>query len=399
MMYPKIGQNSGGFDLTFPTSTDIPGLLEQGLVLPLDLSLIPNVTNLAAEWLHPAYDPDHTHSMPYMWWTTGFAYDSDKIDEEPTSWAALWDERFAKHIMMLDDQREVFAAALIRQGKSINTVDDAELDAALALLKEQRPLVRKYSDDPIGDMKSGNMWLGHDWSGDIWAVQATPSMTFVLPEEGAVRGSDAAVSCRAPRTRSPPTCSSTICSTPRSAPPTRTPSTTWVPMPRPRSSSTPTSWPIRRSTPIRPRSRWPGAARPRCRPGEVRLSLPRAERGLCVAASGRAARAAGARLVGALLPRPAGHHRRRQPGRPRSLREDPARLASLDNYVAALDPMFLSPVWNSLRYAADRDPLSRSSATPWRTGSRATADGTRRCSSSWSCCRSGRATSSGPTPG
>ncbi|HEY8199067.1 MAG TPA: extracellular solute-binding protein, partial [Candidatus Limnocylindrales bacterium] len=110
------------------------------------------------------------------------------------SWAALWDPRFDNHIMMLDDQRETFAAALIRQGKSINTVDDAELDAALALLKEQRPLVRKYSGDPIGDLKSGNMWLGHDWSGDIWTVQETrPSMTFVLPEEGAVRGSDAAV--------------------------------------------------------------------------------------------------------------------------------------------------------------------------------------------------------------
>lgn len=194
VMYPRILAGNSGFDLTFPTDTDVPGLVEQGLVLPLDKSRIPNEVNLAAEWLHPAYDPDHTHSMPYMWWTTGFAYDSDKIDEAPTSWAALWDPRFAKHIMMLDDQREVFATALIRQGKSINTVDDAELDAALALLKEQRPLVRKYSGDPIGDLKSGNMWLGHDWSGDIWAVQETrPSMTFVLPEEGAVRGSDAMV--------------------------------------------------------------------------------------------------------------------------------------------------------------------------------------------------------------
>ena len=141
--------------------------------------------------------------------------------------------------MMLDDQREDFAAALIRQGKSINTVDDAELDAALALLKEQRPLVRKYSGDAIGDMKSGDIWVGHDWSGDIWTIQETrPSITFVLPEEGGVRGSDAAVDlCRAPRTPSRPTCSSTTCSTRRSAPRTRTPSTTWAPTPRPRSSS------------------------------------------------------------------------------------------------------------------------------------------------------------------
>ncbi|HEY8169137.1 MAG TPA: extracellular solute-binding protein, partial [Candidatus Limnocylindrales bacterium] len=194
VMYPRVQQGNTGFDITFPTDTDVPGLVEAGRILPLDLSLIPNVKNLAAEWMDPDYDPGHAHSMPYMWWTTGFAYDTKKIDEDLSSWAALWDPRFDNHIMMLDDQREVFAAALIRQGKSINTVDDAELDAALALLKEQRPLVRKYSGDAIGDLKSGNMWIGHDWSGDIWTVQETrPSMTFVLPEEGAVRGSDAAV--------------------------------------------------------------------------------------------------------------------------------------------------------------------------------------------------------------
>ncbi len=194
VMYPRILAGNSGFDLTFPTDTDIPGLIEQGLVLPLELALIPNAVNLAAEWLDPAYDPGHKHSMPYMWWTTGLAYDTEQIDEELTSLAALWDPRFDQHIMMLDDQREAFAAALIRLDMSVNTVDDAELDAALALLKEQRPLVRVYSGDPIGSLKSGNIWVGQDWSGDVWQVQETrPSVVYVLPEEGGVRGSDAAV--------------------------------------------------------------------------------------------------------------------------------------------------------------------------------------------------------------
>ena len=193
-MYPRILAGNSGFDLTFPTDTDIPGLIEQGLVLPLELALIPNAVNLAAEWLDPAYDPGHKHSMPYMWWTTGLAYDTEQIDEELTSLAALWDPRFDQHIMMLDDQREAFAAALIRLDMSVNTVDDAELDAALALLKEQRPLVRVYSGDPIGSLKSGDIWVGQDWSGDVWQVQETrPSVVYVLPEEGGVRGSDAAV--------------------------------------------------------------------------------------------------------------------------------------------------------------------------------------------------------------
>jgi spermidine/putrescine transport system substrate-binding protein len=133
-------------------------------------------------------------SMPYMWWTTGVAYDTEQIGEELTSWEALWDERFANHIMMLDDQREVFAVALILLGYDVNTTDDAQLDEALALLKQQRPLVRKYSGDPINDLKSGDIWIGHEWGPDIYQVQETrPSVTYYIPEEGGVRGSDAAV--------------------------------------------------------------------------------------------------------------------------------------------------------------------------------------------------------------
>ena len=113
-MYARVTAGQTGFDITFPASTDIPGLVAIGKILPLDLSLIPNKVNLGAEWSNPGYDPGNAHSMPYMWWTTGVAYDTAKIKETPTSWKALWDERWKGHIAMLDDQREAFAAALIQ---------------------------------------------------------------------------------------------------------------------------------------------------------------------------------------------------------------------------------------------------------------------------------------------
>ncbi len=57
VMYPRILAGNSGFDLTFPTDTDIPGLVAEGLLVPLDLSLIPNVENLAAEWADPGLRP------------------------------------------------------------------------------------------------------------------------------------------------------------------------------------------------------------------------------------------------------------------------------------------------------------------------------------------------------
>ncbi len=90
-MLAKIGQGGGGYDLTFPTSTDIPGLLARNLIQPVDHSLLPNLVNLGAEWQNPGYDPGNAHSIPYMWWTTGVAYDTAKVKDKLTSWNALWD--------------------------------------------------------------------------------------------------------------------------------------------------------------------------------------------------------------------------------------------------------------------------------------------------------------------
>lgn len=193
-MYARVTAGQTGFDITFPASTDIPGLVAIGKILPLDLSLIPNQVNLGAEWSNPGYDPGNAHSMPYMWWTTGVAYDTARIKETPTSWKALWDERWKGHIAMLDDQREAFAAALIQLKFSANTVDDGQLDQALALLKQQHPLVRLYSVEDQQYMASGDIWIGHAWGSDIYTVQQKkPSVEFYIPEEGSVRGSDAAV--------------------------------------------------------------------------------------------------------------------------------------------------------------------------------------------------------------
>ncbi len=126
-----------------------------------------------------------------MWWTTGVAYDKSRISDELTSSNALWDPRFADHISMLDDWQEVFALTLMQLGFSANSDDLAELDQALARLKEQKPLVRVYSTDTIGTMSSGDVWIGHVWGADTYQIQTeNENVVYYVPEEGGVRGSD-----------------------------------------------------------------------------------------------------------------------------------------------------------------------------------------------------------------
>ena len=184
----------GGYDVTYPASTDIPALVTDNVIAQLDQSLIPNLANLAADWKNPGYDPNNAHSVPNYWWTTGFAWDPDKIPDDLSSWTALWDARWKGHLGMLDDQREVFAVGAFRLGLSPNTTTDADLDQILNLLEQQKPLVRKYTEDDIADMTSGQLWISHAWSGDWYQmIGDKPKTQYVVPPEGAVRGNDTMV--------------------------------------------------------------------------------------------------------------------------------------------------------------------------------------------------------------
>jgi spermidine/putrescine transport system substrate-binding protein len=190
-MYTKLGDDGGDYDISFPISVDVPNLIERGVIAKLDKTVLTNIGNLGEEWADPGYDPGNQYTIPYMWWTTGVGYDPARIGEEPSSSKALWDERWKQHISMLDDWQEVFGLTLIQLGYSANTSNTAELDEALALLEQQKPLVRTYSTDTIGTMTSGDVWIGHIWGADRFAIQETiPDFAYYIPEEGGVKGSD-----------------------------------------------------------------------------------------------------------------------------------------------------------------------------------------------------------------
>jgi spermidine/putrescine transport system substrate-binding protein len=190
-MYAKLGADGGDYDISFPISVDVPKMIEAGTIAKLDKSFLTNIGNLGEEWKNPGYDPDNTYTIPYMWWTTGVGYDPARIKETPTSSKALWDARWKQHISMLDDWQEVFGLTLIQGGHSANSTNAAELDEALALLEQQKPLVRTYSTDTITTMTSGDVWIGHIWGADRFAIQESiPDFAYYIPEEGGVKGSD-----------------------------------------------------------------------------------------------------------------------------------------------------------------------------------------------------------------
>jgi len=98
----------------------------------------------------------------------------------------LWDERYRGRILMLDDPREAFMAALKLRGHSLNTTDPDVLVEARDLLIRQRRLVRTYNSTNYEDvLLARDVWIAQGWSGQFAKImEQDPDIAYVVPKEG-----------------------------------------------------------------------------------------------------------------------------------------------------------------------------------------------------------------------
>ena len=178
-----------GIDVAFMSGQYAQALAEQGLLAELDKSFIPNETNLYPEAHELAYDPGNRYSEPYAWGTTGLCYRPDLTGFEPTSWNDLLNPRpeLVGKTTMLSTDRWLAMPALKAQGHSVNTTDDAELAEAMAQLIETKPTLLAYDDTTFySKLVSGEAAMVEAWDGWCnYGIAEDPSITFVIPEEGA----------------------------------------------------------------------------------------------------------------------------------------------------------------------------------------------------------------------
>ena len=183
----KLQAGNAGYDVICPSDYSVQVLIAQGLLRPLDRSALPHLENVDPSFLDRPYDRGNRYSTPYFWGTTGIAYDRTKVAAPVDSWTALWDPRYRGRILMLDDGREAFMAALKSMGRSLNTTDRAVLEQARDLLVRQKPLVRAYNSTNFEDvLLSRDVWLAQGWNGQFAkAMEQDSDIVYVIPKEGA----------------------------------------------------------------------------------------------------------------------------------------------------------------------------------------------------------------------
>jgi len=191
----KLQAGNVDYDLVMPTDYMVEILVRQKLLAPLDKSRLPNVwRNADPRFLGLSCDPHNEYSVPYAWGTTGLAYRSDLVKENVASWDVLFEPRFAGHILLLDDTREVFAMALKKLRYSLNTTNPDQIRQARDLLIAEKPLVKGYNSSNFEqDLVSGDAWIAQAYNGNMtFAMRDEPRIIYVIPREGCTISMDSA---------------------------------------------------------------------------------------------------------------------------------------------------------------------------------------------------------------
>ncbi len=185
-MYVKLKNGGSQYDLIFPSDYMLEKMIKEDMLEQIDVSQLKNYGNIADSYKGLAYDPDDKYSVPYVWGTVGLLYNKSLVKEPVDSWSILFDEKYKGQILMLDSQRDTLMIALKLLGYSMNSRNEAELEAAKALLINQKDLVLSYVVDNGKDiMLQGGAAFMPAWNGDaVEFMRSNKDLDFVLPKEG-----------------------------------------------------------------------------------------------------------------------------------------------------------------------------------------------------------------------
>ncbi len=194
-----LGGNSG-WDVIFPSNYFVGALRDLGLLRRLDRTRLRCAAELDAQFQHPHWDRELQWAVPYMWGSSGILC-NPRLAAAPSSYADLWDARYAGRMTMLDDPPEVFGAALKMHGLPLNDASPEHLRLAQREALRQKPLLRAYLNAEVRDQAvAGDVAVCQLWATTSQqAIDAAPHLRFVYPKEGFALYADCAAILRESR--------------------------------------------------------------------------------------------------------------------------------------------------------------------------------------------------------
>ncbi len=207
-------RSNADYDVLVVPGQTLQTLIAAGALRKLDKAKLPNVSGLAPEVMArlAVFDPGNQYAAPYLWFTTGLAFDADAARTtadasfDPASWDVIFKpERVAAFadcgVSIPDNPDEAFPIALRYLGLNPASKSPSDLRRAAELLGGIRRYVKKFqSSDYVGALADGDICLAMGWSGASMQARAQAreldngvDIGYAIPKEGTLLSVDSLV--------------------------------------------------------------------------------------------------------------------------------------------------------------------------------------------------------------
>jgi putative spermidine/putrescine transport system substrate-binding protein len=177
-------------------------LIRGGDVQPVNVNLIPSWKDFMPQLKSPAHNTvDGKHYGVSLQWGPNTLLWNTKDVPTPNSWSALYDPKYKGKVTVPDNPIQIADAALYLSKKQPNLgikdpyeLTQDQFNAAVNLLKQQKPLIKKYwalASDEIDLFKSGDAVVGASWPYQTNTLDAAKvPVKDKIPSEGATGWAD-----------------------------------------------------------------------------------------------------------------------------------------------------------------------------------------------------------------
>jgi putative spermidine/putrescine transport system substrate-binding protein len=172
-------------------------------VQPVNVNLIPDYKNFIPALKSPPHNTIKGihYGVSLQWGPNTLLYNTKKVTPAPSSWSVIYSKKYKGKVTVPDNPIQIADAALYlsKTNKSLGITDPYELnqkqfDAAVSLLKAQKPLIKKYwglASDEIDLFKNGDAVIGASWPYQTnTLIAAKVPVKDLTPKEGATGWAD-----------------------------------------------------------------------------------------------------------------------------------------------------------------------------------------------------------------
>jgi putative spermidine/putrescine transport system substrate-binding protein len=203
-MVTLMRQGGGGqYDMVSASGDASLRLIKGGNVQAVNVDLVPEWKNFIPELQSPPHNTvDGVHyGVSLQWGPNTLLFNTKSVTPAPTSWGAIYSSTYKGSVTVPFNPIQIADAALYLSKTQSNLgitdpyeLTEAQLNAAVSLLKKQRPLVKKYwtgAADEVELFKSGDAVIGAAWPLQTNNLEAAKvPVKELIPAEGTTGWAD-----------------------------------------------------------------------------------------------------------------------------------------------------------------------------------------------------------------